>query len=97
MDFSREDRVRLIAEAAEALLDGRLPRPAARLFVGGALQAWLREGGRCGALERDFLKVTQRQRSRLSPQRLYARCARTATDDAAADTVEASTTNGIGE
>jgi hypothetical protein len=79
-DFSREGRVRLIAEAAAALLDGRLPDAPARLFLGGALQAWLREGGRCGALERDYLRVTQRERSRLTPQRLFARCARTATD-----------------
>lgn len=91
--FSREGRVRLIAEAAEALLDGRLPSAPARLFVAGALQAWLREGGRCGALEKDYLRVTQRERSRLTPQRLYARCcASTATDQDDSGSMEASTT-----
>lgn len=80
--------MRLIAEAAEALLAGEMPNAAARLFIAGALQAWLREGGRCGALERDYLRVTQRERSRLTPQRLYARCARTATDDETTGTVE---------
>jgi len=71
--FDREARVRLIAEAAEALLAGEMPNAAARLFVAGALSAWLRDGGRCGSLERDFLRVTQRERSTLTPQRLLAR------------------------
>lgn len=82
----------MVAQAAEALLAGRLPDAPARLFLGGALQAWLREGGRCGALERDYLRVTQRERSRLTPQRLFARCARTATGDNADGTMESSTT-----
>lgn len=88
--FSRADRVKLIAEAAAALLDGRLPEPAARLFVAGALDAWLRQGSRCGSLERDFLKVTQRERSTLTPQRLYARecSARRATTDDEDGTLE---------
>lgn len=63
----------MIDAVAEALLAGDMPEPAARVFVAGALQAWLREGGRCGSLERDFLKVTQRERSTMTPQRLYAR------------------------
>jgi len=79
--FDRADRVRLIAEAAEALLEGRMPDPAARLFLGGALRAWLTDGGRVGDLERRYLKVTQRERSTLTPQRLFARSARTATPD----------------
>lgn len=83
--FTREDRVKLIAEAAEALLADRLPHPVARFFLGGALAAWLREGGRLGALERDFLRVTGKERSRLTPARLLARCARTATSDADID------------
>ena len=77
--FDRAARVRLIDEAAQALLEGRLPDDAARLFLGGALVAWLADGGRCGSLERDFLRVTQRERSRLTPQRLLARCASRAT------------------
>lgn len=89
--FTREDRVQLIAECAEALLHGRLPSGPARLFVGGALQAWLREGGRVGDLERSYFRVTQRERSRLTPQRLFARCASTATREDDEGTMEAST------
>lgn len=88
--FTREDRVKLIAEAAEALLADRLPHPVARFFLGAALAAWLREGGRLGALERDFLRVTGKERSRLTPARLLARCARTATADDAGGTVSTS-------
>lgn len=79
--FTREDRVRLLAEAAAALLRGELPSAEARLFVGAAVDAWLRHGGRCGSLEKHYLKVTQKERSRLTSQRLYERCARTATGD----------------
>jgi len=53
--FSREDRVRLLREVADALLAGRPPDRAAALFVGGAFDAWLTHGG---ALERDYLGVT---------------------------------------
>lgn len=71
--FDRADRVRLIAEAAEALLEGRMPDPAARMFVGGALVAWLRDGGRIGALERDFLKVAAPRSSRHTASELWRR------------------------
>jgi len=71
--FTREDRVKLLAEVAEALLAGRLPAPAARLFVAGALDAWLRQGGRIGALERDFLKVAAPSRSTHTPARIWSR------------------------
>jgi hypothetical protein len=54
--FTREDRVRLIGEAAEALLAGRMPEPAARVFLAGALVAWLENSG---DLARDFLRVTK--------------------------------------
>lgn len=81
--------MRLLAEAADALLAGRLPDASARLFLAGALSAWLREGGRCGSLERDYLRVTQRERSTMTPQRLLARVsARRATDDAHDGTLE---------
>jgi len=56
--FSREDRVRLLREVADALIGGRAPDRAAALFVGGALDAWLHGGGGLGALERDYLRVT---------------------------------------
>ena len=94
--FDRAARVRLIDELARALLEGREPSAAARLFVAGALSAWLRDGGRCGSLERDFLRVTQRERSKLTPQRLLARCASTATDDDGGDTKEAEETDSEG-
>lgn len=71
--FDRASRVRLIAEAAEALLAGQLPHPAARLFLAGALVAWLRDGGRIGALERDYLKVAAPRRSTATPARLWQR------------------------
>ncbi len=53
--FNRRDRVRLILEVRDALLEGRLPDRAAALFVGGALSGWLAEGG---SLEKDFLKTS---------------------------------------
>ena len=71
--FDRADRVRLLAEVAEALLAGRLPSRASALFVGGALLAWLAQGGRTGALERDFFKVAAPRRSTLTAARLWAR------------------------
>lgn len=92
-DFSRADRVRLLAEAADALVRGELPSVEARLFLGGAIAAWLARGGRVGSLERDYLRVTQVERSRLTPQRLLARCARTTTGDGAAGTISESTTS----
>jgi hypothetical protein len=63
-DFSREDRVRLLGEACEALLRGQLPSVEARLFLGGALNAWLQRGG---SLERDFLRVTGKAGSHHTP------------------------------
>ena len=67
--FDREGRVRLVAEAARILLDHGGP---AALFVGGALSAWLQEGGRLGALERDFLRVSAPWRSNATPSRIWA-------------------------
>lgn len=88
-DFSREGRVRLLAEAAAALSRGELAEPAARLFLAGALTEWLRTGGRCGSLERDFLRVTQRERSTMTPQRVLAKLsARRGTDADDSDTVQ---------
>jgi hypothetical protein len=40
-DFSREHRVQLLTEAADALLAGKLPSDEARLFLAGGLRAWL--------------------------------------------------------
>jgi hypothetical protein len=69
--LTREDRVRLIGEAAQALLEGKLPEPAARLFVAGAIAGWLREGGN---LERDYFKIV-RPKSHDTPQRVWQRIA----------------------
>jgi hypothetical protein len=41
----RTARVQLLAEAAIALLDGRLPDSAARVYLAGGLLAWLNCGG----------------------------------------------------
>ena len=51
---TREGRVRLIGEAAEALLSGEMPSREAALFVGGALLAYLRNGG---DLLRDYFQI----------------------------------------
>jgi hypothetical protein len=66
---TREGRLRLIGEAAQALIAGKLPRPEARLFLAGALLAWLRHGGR---LERDYFQVIKRH-SKLTPNVLWDR------------------------
>lgn len=70
--FSREDRVRLLREVADALIAGRAPGRAAALFVGGALDAWLRGGGGLGALERDYLHVTPPRGSHRTPAAVAA-------------------------
>jgi len=82
--FSRERRVQLLGQAAQDLvaLAHQLPHPAAALFVGAAIEAWLRTGGALGSLERDHLQVTGPARSRLTPAKLWARCAATATSTA---------------
>lgn len=56
--FTREDRVRLLRTAAAALLAGQAPPRDAALYIGGALDAWLRAGARTGSLERDHLRTT---------------------------------------
>jgi len=58
--FDRAGRVALLAECAEALLRGELPRAEARLFLASALRGWLRNGGRLGALERDTIEQAVR-------------------------------------
>ena len=71
--FSRAQRVRLIGEVAEALLAGQMPKAEARLFLAGALQAWLRNGSRCGDLERVYLDVAAPRSSRLTAPVLWRR------------------------
>lgn len=43
-------------EVGDALIEGKMPRREAALFVGGAIEAFLREGGSL-SLDRDFLRV----------------------------------------
>ncbi len=52
--LTREGRVKLLAEAFQALLDGRPPSREAALFLGGAGMEWLQNGG---SLEREYLDV----------------------------------------
>ena len=68
--FDREHRVKLLKEVSEALLECRLPSKQARVFVGSAIQAYLREGGR---LDRDFLQVHAPRGSHLKPEILAAK------------------------
>ncbi len=65
--YTREHRIRLLREVADALLGGRRASREAELFIGSAFDAWLREGGGIGALERDFLRVTPPRGSRRTP------------------------------
>lgn len=53
-DFSLDGRVKLLGEAAEALLRGEMPSDEARLFMAGGVAAWLNEGG---DLVGDFWRV----------------------------------------
>jgi hypothetical protein len=59
-DLTRADRVALLGRAAKALLDGRLPDDAARLFLAGGLLSWLSQGG---SLTKDFWRVCGKQGS----------------------------------
>lgn len=65
--LEREDRVQLIGEVATALLAGRMPSDAARLFIAGALSAWLENGG---SLERDYLR-TVKPKSHRTPAAIW--------------------------
>lgn len=67
-DIDRETRVRLIGEAFEALIEGRMPSPEAARFLGTKGLAWLNGGG---SLERDHLRVIKRH-SHHTPARLWA-------------------------
>ena len=68
--LDRPARVVLLVEVASALLEGEPPSRQAALFVGGALQAWLSEGGH---LTRDFFKVTSVRGSHETPRQIAAR------------------------
>jgi SLT domain-containing protein len=70
----RVRRLRWIAEAAEALIDGRPPSRPAALFLASALRGWLADGrARGGDLEKRFLRVAAPPRSTVTPSRLWQR------------------------
>ncbi len=69
-DADRRERVRRLLEVARALVEGREPDRAAALFVGAALEAYLRRGGK---LERDYLRITPPRGSNLTAQEVARR------------------------
>jgi hypothetical protein len=80
----------LVGQAAEALMHGRLPDAPARLFLAGALWAWLQRGG---SLEGDYLRVTAPAGSHHTPAVLWARSSRGATAEAASDAIPSSSSS----
>jgi hypothetical protein len=68
-EADRLQRVKWLAEAADALLEGRKVPQAAALFLASALSAWLAEGG---ALEK-HLRVVAPKGSQLTPAALAAK------------------------
>ncbi len=88
--FSRADRVRLLGQFAVDALAGREPSRESLLFLGGALQAWLSQGG---SLERDYLKVTGLPGSHQTAAAIWSEVSSGgAQDDEDPDTVESSST-----
>lgn len=69
--LTREGRVELVGEVAEALRDGRMPDPEGAMFVGAALLAWLEADG--GDLGRHFLRVCSPRGSRHTPAFIWQR------------------------
>ncbi|MGA8147279.1 MAG: hypothetical protein WB870_06855 [Gallionellaceae bacterium] len=66
--LDREARIRLIGNAATALLKGELPDNEARMFLAGGLLAWLAPDG--GDLCRDHFRVV-RPKSHQTPARIW--------------------------
>jgi hypothetical protein len=67
--LTRESRVRLLGEFADAVLTGREPSREALLFLAGAIRAYLAKGG---SLERDYLRVGAKAGSHRTPAALWA-------------------------
>ena len=67
-DDDRALRVAMLSRASRALLDGQLPDSEARLFLAGAICAWLENGG---DLARDYLGITSRRGSKLTAQAIW--------------------------
>lgn len=66
--FTREGRIKLLADAADALLAGHQPSPESAMFVGAGLKAWL-DGG--GDLPRDYWKVAAKAGSHRTPASVW--------------------------
>lgn len=66
--FDRAGRVALLGEFAEAALSGKPPSRESLLFVAGAIRAWLAGGG---SLEADYLQVTGKAGSHITPAALW--------------------------
>ena len=62
---TREGRVSLLAECADALMRGELPSREAALWLGGGLSAWLETGS--GSLDR-HLRIAAPRGSHHKPQ-----------------------------
>jgi hypothetical protein len=69
-DFSREDRVRLLGDFADAVMRGEAPRKEVAMFVASGLAAWLDRGG---SLTRDYFRVCGVQGCTLTPSILWRR------------------------
>ena len=68
--FSREGRIRLVAQYADDVLAGRPPSREAETFLAGAIRAYLAGGG---DLARDYLKLSPPKGSRLTPAAILRR------------------------
>jgi hypothetical protein len=67
--FDRVGLVRLFREFVDAMLEGRMPSPEARLFVASACDAYLQRGGN---LTRDHLRISGPRGSHHTPAALAA-------------------------
>lgn len=78
--LSRRERVRLLGEAAQALMRGELPDVEARLFLAGGLSSWLAQGG---DLLREYWQVKSSRGSHLTAPAVWQSLHRDEGDDSA--------------
>lgn len=83
----RERRVAMLGTFAQAVMAGELPSAESAMFIAGAIQAWLRQGG---SLERAHLKVSARRGSHATPASIWARHRDERQDDCAVDSITTS-------
>ena len=69
LGLTREDRVRLLGEAAHALARNEMPSDAARKFLADGLLNWLEQGG---SLTRDHFRTSGPQGSTATEARIWA-------------------------